>query len=107
MTVKEIVDCVGISLKDLNKEISREHLLDIGPLLKNWKLYADLLELTSSQIQGIQVDLNLSYGMKGQEVLKLWHEKQVFKATYCRLVDVCLKLKHCDVARDICNIVKK
>ncbi len=88
----------------LDEPISEDHLLVIGAYLPNWIKYAKALNLSEANIQGINTDRDLDYEMKGQKVLELWSNQ--YLSTYRILCDVCVKLKDCRRAADICKLVK-
>ncbi len=107
ITVADIVRHVGISEEDLDRECSNEHLQEIGTFLPNWATFAEALLLTTAQITGIQVNPNICYEMKAEKVLELWRRRDVFRATYRRLVEICLhRFKHGEAAKKICLLVK-
>ncbi len=107
ITVADIVRHVGICEVDLDRECSNEHLQEIGTFLPNWPKFAEALLLTPAQITGIQVNPNICYEMKAEKVLELWHDRESFRATYRRLVEICLhRFKHGEAAKKICLLVK-
>ena len=107
ITVADIVTHVGISEENLDRECSKEHLQEIGTFLPNWHEFAEALLLNNAQITGIQNNPNICYEMKAEKVLELWHRRDVFRATYRRLVDICLhRFKHGESAQKICLLVK-
>ncbi len=107
ITVADIVRHVGISEEDLDRECSDKHLLEIGIILPNWLEFAEALDLTDLEIKGIQVNPNVGFEMKPQKVLELWHDREIFRATYRRLVEICLyRFKHGKSAQKICFLLK-
>ncbi len=107
LTAEEIVARVGINLSDLNEEIPQKRFFEISELLPNWLKFAGPLGLNKGSVEDIKTDQTLDHTLKCQKVLEKWHKKLVFKATYRRLIDVCIKLDFCDIAMSLCKMVKK
>ncbi len=102
-TPSDVLCTDNLDKDPLDETISRDHLLDIGAYLPNWKKYANALNLSDAQIQGIKADRDLDYDMMGQKVLELWSNQ--YEATYRILCEVCLKLKDRSIAAEICKLV--
>ena len=106
VTIDQLVDHVGVSKDLLNKPCYTEHLTTIASLLPNWQKYAENLGLSKLQIQDIKTDILLDAEMKAQRVMDRWYQLNGFKATYARLIEVCLKLKDVPLAEKICRFIE-
>ena len=104
ISFEELIAHVGISVDELNKPCSDEHITSISLFLTNWQTVAHLLGLTETDVEDIKED-----GKKTQDkrykTLRKWKDKNLFKATYGALIDVFLKLGRADLAEKVCRLL--
>ncbi len=106
---------VGISIQELDRPCSHDHLLPISQHLPSWSTYADYLGLTRVHLENIETDIRFTVAhTKGYQMLLKWQEincgcgEPNRKNTYRYLLRGCIKI-HSDleVVRDICRLVKE
>ena len=104
ITYTELISHVGISADKLNQPCSDEHIKDIALFLTNRQTVATYLGLTEIDVEDVEEE-----GTKAQDkrykVLRKWKAKNLFKATYRRLVDVFLKIGRADLAEKVCRLL--
>ena len=97
---------MGVNKDLLDQPCSTEQLSRIAALLPNWLQYARALGLTEPQIQDIDGEKMSNNAMKTVKMIEIWHSSNGFNATYHRLVDKCLELRHVSVAENICRMAQ-
>ena len=108
VTIEELTDHVGIKggAGDLDKKFSEKHLGKFAKSIANWEKFAKHLGLSDQQIMEIKTDLNLDQGMKTLKMLEKWRKKNVFKATYKKMVTICLDHDDAELALEVCQLLK-
>ena len=101
-SVDELLRITGVTEADLNQECSEAVLKQIAEHVIDWRGYAEELSIGQQQIEDIRTDISLSLKLKVIHVFRRWTESQGFKATYRRLVDVCLKQRNGKLAQEVC-----
>ena len=105
MTFDQLIQRVDISKECLEKQCSEVHLRQIARLIPNWLKFAQSLQLTESKILEIKDDGLLDNEMRAEKVLKTWHRKHYFMASYKKLMVVCLSLDNAQLAMRICGLL--
>ncbi len=105
--VNRVAENEGVNLKDLDQGFSEDLLVKIASLIPNWLEYAHSLRLTEQEINGIRTS-GLSFCMKNQEMLRIWHRKSSYTkfGTYRALLEVFCELERPDIAGEICKVLK-
>lgn len=106
LTIDRLTAEVAINDELLDKEITSEHLKAIAHGITRWKLYAKCLGLDHHQIEDIESDKDAESLIKMHNVLKKWHKKYCFKASYRVMIKACLKLEDGKAARNVCKMLK-
>lgn len=106
VTFHDLIQHVGISESQLDKQCSKEHRNEVAIELGNWLDYEHLLELSSLDVASIRSDVALSYSSQCRKALDIWDRRNGYKATYRRLVDVFLKGGDANGAKFVCQLVK-
>ncbi len=105
VTCNDLIQRTGVTQQDLERECSPKKLRTLSEHIFNWKILADDLELSPTDIFAIKTDpFAAKYGAR--EVLNRWHEKNGFNATYKILVDVMLRQSNVSLAQNICILAK-
>lgn len=104
--VLDLTSHYGVSKELLDQECTQERLETIADQICNWKMYACALQLSPAIIQGIDTDLSLQYEIKPLKVLKFWLRKQMYNATYYRLIEVSIKCRDGDIVAKIFELLK-
>ena len=105
ITLKELLEKVGVHPEKLNAFISDDHLREIALILPSWKTIAQFLGLDESDLDAIEQEEKKDQVMK-LKALQKWKGKFGFKATYKKLVEVLLSLAMADVAEKVCRLLK-
>ena len=106
VSLKELLDHVGISNADLDTECSDEDLTSLAFKISSWKFVARFLDLEETDIVDI-TDKHVSEKERAHLMLKRWKERLGFKATFRVLVEVFLeKLKNAQMAEEVCHQLK-
>ena len=103
-TLNDILNKTKIGVKDIDKECSDEHILDIALILEKWELVARSVGLNSTDIETIKhssTDLEL----QRMHFLERWKKKFAFNATYRCLVEGLLKCNLTDLAVRVCSLL--
>ena len=103
ITFEELIARVGISVDELDKECSDDHINNISLFLANWQTVAPLLGLTEVEREDVQ-DETRAQDRRYKMLLK-WKTKNAFKATYTVLVEVFLKIGRADLAEKVCGLL--
>ncbi|XP_064398051.1 uncharacterized protein LOC135344729 isoform X3 [Halichondria panicea] len=105
--LKELKDYTGATDNDLNRVCSEKHLNKISQKFSHLEELATSLGLKDIQITEISTKPGASLAFKLKEVLKTWKRNNIAKATYWRLVEVCLDdFRNSVVAEYICRLSK-
>ncbi len=105
--LKELKDYTGATDNDLNRVCSEKHLNKISQQFSYLEELAISLGLKDVQIAEISTKPGARLAFKLKEVLKTWKRNNIAKATYRRLVEVCLDdLRNSIVAEYICGLSK-
>ena len=105
VTLDQLMIHTGVTDRDLTQQTTEEALSLIAPHISNWRSYATALQLTDPETQQINTDGNLNVHMKAVLVLKQWRRRCGFRATYKRLVEVCLRLNDAVLAEEVCRVI--
>ena len=107
VSLDELKEQFGATDEQINQPCSNKHLRQIAKKLDRFKRLAEALSLSDYQITAIDVDKELTYLMKIQEVLKKWKEKYGSKATYGVLAQTCLvDLEKTNYAEEVLRLSK-
>ena len=104
VTLDELLKEVGVSLTQLDKACTSEHLQDIALFLPSWRIVASHLSLSDVDVEGVEME-GRSESEKRLKVLKVWKDRSAFKATYTELVKVFLKIGNADQAMKVCRLL--
>ena len=105
ITLKELLEEVGVHPEKLNESISDDHIREIARFLISWRKVATYLELSETDMDAIEHEERDEH-MKKLKALQKWKGKFSFKATYKKLVEVLLSLAMADVAEKVCHLLK-
>ena len=105
ITLKELLEQVGVYPEKLNESISDDHLLEIALFLPSWRTVIPYLGLSEMDVNDVEQG-GKNEKDKRLKALQMWKGKFGFKATYKKLVEVLLSLAIADVAEKVCHIVK-
>ncbi len=106
-TVEQLKDFTGATDNDLNRVCTEKHLNKIALKFSDVKELASPLGLKEYQIAQISNKPGVSLPLQLKEVLKTWKRNNVAKATYRRLVEVCLDaFSNSEWAAYICTLSK-
>ena len=95
----EVTDCC------LNQEVRESDYWKISGYLSQWKLIAPQLKVTEAEVEAIEGD-NSSEERRRVGFLKVWKQKNSFKATYKLLVSALLSIQRTEDARAVCQLLK-
>ena len=108
LTIEELKKKTELTDDLLDQPIPDNSLFDIAILIPNWSDYAGSqgMELSKGEIQTVREDTSCTTTrINAQRALEMWHSRDPNKATYRRLLNMCLKRKHGDIAIKIVNEV--
>ena len=100
---------VGLDPKRLDQEFPIDNvkiLSDFSKLIVDWNEFANSLGLLPPVRRGIEVNVNLTYPMKVQQVFREWKKINGMKGTYRLLIDACLRLGDENLAKEMCKLGK-
>ena len=104
VTLDELCVEVGVTLHQLNKPCSSEHINDITLFLDSWQNVASHLGLSNAEVEAAKMNAN-SEEERRQKILATWKSKFAFKANYRVLIDALLKIGKADQAEMVCRIL--
>ncbi len=106
-TVEQLKDFTEATDNDLNGVCTEKHLNKIALKFFDVKELASSLGLKEYQIAQISNKPGVRLALQLKEVLKTWKRNNIAKATYRRLVEVCLDaFSDSEVAAYICTLSK-
>ena len=108
LTIEELKKKTQLTDDLLDQPIPDNNLFDIATLIPNWSDYAGSqgMELSKGEIQTIREDPSCTTTrIKAQRALEMWHGRDPNKATYRRLLNMCLKRKDGGIVIKIVNEV--
>ena len=104
--LNKIVSHVGIDISKLTKSPDDNKLRDISDRQgAEWESCATKLGLSLGDIDDIKTDHKMVKEQRFR-ALALWKQRQSFMATYKVLVEVFISLKHVDLAKYVCELLK-
>ena len=106
LTIEDLADHVGIKPGDLDKKFSEKHLAKFAKCIANWEQFARPLGLSDQQVMEIRTDSNLNQEMKTVKMLEKWRKKNAFRATYKKVITICLELDDAELAIEVCELIK-
>jgi len=86
VTLDELCKEVGISLTQLDKTCTIEHIRDIALFLESWQHVASHLGLSNAEVEAAKMNAS-SEEQRRQMILENWKAKFAFKARYRVLID--------------------
>ena len=102
----KLVHHVGIDISKLTESPDDNKLRDISDHQgAEWESCATKLGLSLGDINDIKTDHNMVKEQRFR-ALALWKQRQSFMATYKVLVEVFISLKHVDLAKYVCELLK-
>ena len=104
MTLDELCTEVGVTLNQLNKTCSSEHIQDIALFLESWRSVASRLGLSDAEVEAAKMNAT-SEEERRQKILATWKAKFAFKAKYRVLIEVLLKIGRADQAEKVCRVL--
>ncbi len=105
MTCNDLIQRTGATQQNLEQECSPEKLRTFSEQISNWQTLAEDLGLSPASISAIKTDPHIA-NHRAHEVLKRWHVKNGFNATYKILVSVMLQQSNVLLAQTICILAK-
>lgn len=104
VTLHELCDKKGITLAQLDKQCTTEHVRDVSLFLQSWRNVAPHLGLSSAEIEAAEMNAN-SEEERRRKILEAWSAKFDFKATYRVLIEALLKTGRADQAVRVCHVL--
>ena len=104
VTLDELCKEVGVTLTQLDKACTSEHLRDIALFLESWRHVAPHLELSNADVEAAEMNANSEEGRR-QKILETWKAKFAFKAKYQVLIETLLKIGRADQAEKVCRVL--
>ena len=106
LSIEEIEEYMGPQKDDLDSECKERIMLDVSKKISNWKEIAPRLHMQKSDIEAIDRE-QMTEDQKRNALLTRWYQKRAFKATYKELVTAFLDEGRADLARFLCDCVKR
>ena len=104
VTLDELCMEVGVTLTQLNKTCTDEHIRDIALFLESWSHVAPHLGLSDAEVEAAKLNAN-SEEERRRKILAKWKAKFAFKAKYRVLVEALLKIGRADQAEKVCRVL--
>lgn len=104
VTLDELCAEVGVTLTQLDKVCTSEHLRDIALFLDSWRNVVPHLGLSSAEVEAVKIDAN-SEEERRQKIFETWKAKFAFKAKYRVLIEALLKIGRADLAEKVCYVI--
>ena len=104
VTLDELCEKKGITLAQLDKQCTTEHVRDVSLFLQSWRNVAPHLGLSSAEIEAAEMNAN-SEEERRRKILEAWSAKFDFKATYRVLIEALLKTARADQAVKVCHVL--
>jgi len=104
VTLDELCMEVGVTLHQLNKPCSSEHIQDIALFLDSWRNVAPRLGLSDAEVEAAEMDAN-SEVERRRKILATWSARFAFKAKYRVLIEALLKIGRADQAEKVCRVL--
>ena len=103
-----LCEAFNLCTEDIDKEVSREHILKIYFQLERWRRVAAHLGLTQADIQAIESKAKSDEVLTRLYMLQEWKAKNSINktATYRVLLDVLLQCECSDLAVEVCELLK-
>ena len=90
----------------LDQPCKTKLLNDLALSIADWQSIARLLGLTEAEVAEIDED-NKNAKQKRMKMLQKWWEKLGRQATYRKLIEVFIKMKHTDLVEKLCNLLQE
>ena len=99
--------CKKMSERDLNKEVSDQHILEIYPQLENWKRVAAHLGLTRADVQAIDSGARPDEKLMRLNMLQEWKSKKMLDGTdtYGALLNALIQCGCTESANQVCQLL--
>ena len=102
--LSDLLQEVGVSIEQLDKNVSDNHLCSISVFLTSWETVATSLGLNVADVQAIEAD-GRGAEDKRMKMLQRWKNKFAFRATYRKFVKALLRLEMADLALKVCRLL--
>ncbi len=106
LSIEDIAKETRVSLGYLDREISKQHVVDFAKYCIPFELIAPYLGLSEDVIDAITEDKS-SADLRRRETLKRWKSEFSIKATYRVFTDALLKCGKASSATEICRTLQK
>ena len=104
VTLDELCTEVGVTLTQLDKPCTSEHIQDIALFLESWRIVASRLGLSDAEVEAAKINAT-SEEERRQKILATWKAKFAFKAKYRVLIETLLKIGRADQAEKVCRVL--
>ena len=104
VTLNELCTEVGVTLTQLDKPCTSEHIQDIALFLESWRSVASRLGLSDAEVEAAKMNAT-SEEERRQKILATWKAKFAFKAKYRVLIEALLKIGRADQAEKVCRVL--
>lgn len=105
ISLQDLIERFPLSLGQLDKEISEEHLRAISRIIADHEIVGYELGVTLAEMATISSNHVNNQELQKVEVLRKWKQKCIWNATYRKLIEVFLKCGRADHARDVCELL--
>ena len=104
ISLQDLVDKCHLSPRQLDKEVSEEHLRDVSRIIADHEIVGPELGLSGAEMVAVNADAR-THQLKKMEMLKTWNQKFAWNATYRRLIEALLNCHRVDSAYKVCELL--
>ena len=90
--------------RQLDMEIREEHLGEVSRIIDNHQIVGPELGLFQQEMTAICSDVN-GVELQKIEMLRIWKQKYLWRATYRKLIEAFLRCSRGDHARKVCELL--
>ena len=104
VTFEDILSACGLTKEKLQRECSREIVLEIATKLRDWKMVGSYLNIPPEQLTAIERE-NYTENQRKVAMLDTWHEREGTAASYMRLTSALYRHGRRDLIESLCKAV--
>jgi hypothetical protein len=105
-TLDEILSRHGLEKKHLERKIPAEMILEIAPLLDDWKMTGYYLGFTKQDLDDIEID-NPNQDHRRVALLNAWEQRHGEDAAYLRLAEAFYRREKIGLIDKLCRRLKE
>ena len=105
VTLPDLKAKFHLSQKQLDQQVSEDHLLEVSMIIDNHQVLGPHLGLPGPAMATINPNLDIT--LQRMQMLQMWRQRYAYNATYNAIIEILLKLGKAQQARCVCELLTK